>query len=73
MPKSENESDTTPEDEAERFQTASEFARFLNVSDRHVRREIAKGEIVVHRFGGAVRIGPADREDYIKRRRAAKQ
>ena len=69
----ETDLDITSEDEFEGFQTVSELAAFLHLSDRHVRREIAKGEIIVHRFGDAVRISLADRTDYIRRKRVAKR
>ncbi len=64
--------DIASEDEFEGFQSVSEFARSLNLSERHVRREIESGAIAVHRFGRTIRISPADRKDYIRRKRVAK-
>ena len=41
----------------------------LNVSQKHLRRAIARGELKHHRFGRAVRIAREDLEAYIRMRR----
>jgi excisionase family DNA binding protein len=42
------------------FFTIAETAEMLRVATRTVRRRIAAGELVAHRFGGAVRIAEND-------------
>jgi len=42
------------------FFTISEVAEMLRVSTRTVRRWIDCGQLVAHRFGGAVRIADTD-------------
>jgi excisionase family DNA binding protein len=43
-----------------RFFTINDVADWLNVSPRTVRRWINTGDLVVHRFGGVVRIAESD-------------
>jgi excisionase family DNA binding protein len=40
--------------------TIAEAAQMLRVGPRTVRRRIASGDLVAHRFGGCVRIAEAD-------------
>lgn len=54
---------------AEPLLTIDEAGQELNLSPRHLRRAIALGELVVHRFGRAVRIARGDLDAY---RRAAR-
>jgi excisionase family DNA binding protein len=42
------------------FFTIAETAEMLRVATRTVRRRIAAGELIAHRFGGAVRIAESD-------------
>lgn len=42
------------------FYTVAELANRWSSSERHVRREIANKELVVHRFGRAVRVSAAN-------------
>ncbi len=42
------------------FFTIDETAEMLRVATRTVRRRIAAGELIAHRFGGAVRIAESD-------------
>ena len=43
-------------EESNRFFTIAEVAEDLKVATRTVRRWITAGELVVHRFGGVVRV-----------------
>jgi excisionase family DNA binding protein len=43
-----------------RFFTINDVADWLSVSPRTVRRWISTGDLVVHRFGGVVRIAESD-------------
>ncbi len=54
----------TPDD-ASRFLSVEEVASELGVSTKHVRRLIARGEIVSHRFGRAVRIARDDFDRFV--------
>jgi len=49
-----------------RFVTVADLAAELNVSTKHIRRAIGRGELPVHRFGRVLRIAPGDRERYIR-------
>jgi excisionase family DNA binding protein len=42
------------------FYTITDVAEMLGLSVRSVRRLIARAELAVHRFGGAVRVAEAD-------------
>jgi excisionase family DNA binding protein len=53
----------------ETFLTVDEVAGALAVSTRTVRRWIAAGELVVHRFGDAVRIAESDLRTFIQAHR----
>ncbi len=44
----------------EQYLTVDQAAWAAQVSSRHIRRMIARGDLVVHRFGRAVRISPAN-------------
>lgn len=54
-----------------RFLTVAEVAGELNVSTKHVRRAIDRGDLPVHRFGRAVRIALDDKERFIRRHRVS--
>jgi excisionase family DNA binding protein len=43
-----------------KFFTIAEVAEMLRVATRTVRRRIASGDLIAHRFGGAVRIAERD-------------
>jgi excisionase family DNA binding protein len=51
------------------FLTVKDIAVEFQVSERTVWRWIDAGELVVHRFGHAVRIAPADRDTFQARHR----
>jgi excisionase family DNA binding protein len=57
----------TPPDE--RFFTIREVAERLDVATRTVRRWIKSGDLVAHRFGGAVRIAESDLKAFLARHR----
>lgn len=57
----------TPPDE--RFFTIREVAERLEVATRTVRRWIKSGDLVAHRFGGAVRIAESDLKAFLARHR----
>jgi excisionase family DNA binding protein len=48
-----------------KFYTMQDIARMLDVSLRSVRRYIERGELIVHRFGGAIRISDADLKAFL--------
>ena len=52
-----------------RFYTVSEVANLLAVSSRSVRRWIAAGELLAHRFGRQVRISEIDLRSFVDCRR----
>ena len=45
--------------------TVKRMAEILDVSERHVRREIEDGKLAVYRFGRAIRISDEDLKAYI--------
>lgn len=49
--------------------TVQDISVRLGLSEKHVRREIKRKRLVVHRFGRLVRIAPADLETYVAARR----
>jgi excisionase family DNA binding protein len=51
------------------FLKVEQIARELNVSDKHVRRLIARGELASHRFGDVVRVARKTLDQYIERSR----
>ena len=53
------------------FFTIAETAEMLRVDPRTVRRRIATGELVAHRFGGCVRIAEADLRAFLAVHRQA--
>jgi excisionase family DNA binding protein len=55
--------------EAIKFFTIPEVAECLNVSTRTVRRWIAKGMLVAHRFDGIVRIAERDLRAFLGQHR----
>ncbi len=57
-----------PEPELE-FYTVSGIAQRWDCSEKHVRREIKKGNLVGHRFGKLVRVGDADLLRYERQNR----
>ena len=52
-----------------RFYTVSQVANLLAVSTRSVRRWIAAGELLAHKFGRQVRISEIDLRAFVDRRR----
>lgn len=48
-----------------KFFTIAEVAELLCVSVRSVRRWISAGDVVVHRFGGAVRVAEGDLRSFL--------
>ena len=54
----------------ERFLTVDQAAWAAQVSPRHIRRLIARGDLVADRFGRAVRITPANLKACAVARRA---
>lgn len=52
-----------------KFFTIAEVAECLAVATRTVRRWIKSGDLVVHRFGGVVRIAEGDLRDFLAARR----
>ena len=59
---------TKAEDEKE-FWPIAKFADHLDVHPRTVRRWIAKGELIAHRFGRQRRLSRADRVAFVRARR----
>lgn len=53
----------------DKMHTVADVAEILNVSERHVRREISVKKLSAHRFGRAVRISEDDLRSYITRAR----
>jgi excisionase family DNA binding protein len=53
-----------------RFYTVSQVANLLAVSSRSVRRWIAAGELLAHKFGRQVRISEGDLRAFVEWRRA---
>jgi hypothetical protein len=47
--------------------TVEHIAQRAQLSVRHIRREIALENLVVHRFGRAIRISESDYQDYLSR------
>jgi|HubBroStandDraft_4_1064222.scaffolds.fasta_scaffold207963_2 excisionase family DNA binding protein len=52
-----------------KFFTIAEVAERLHVATRTVRRWIQAGDLVVHRFGGVVRIAGPDLRSFLAQRR----
>ena len=53
------------------FYTVLEIAKHLKVSERQVRRWIAKGELVAHRLGRSVRVARSDLDAFLARQKAS--
>ena len=53
-----------------RFYTIARVADLLVVSTRSVRRWIAKGELLAHKFGRQIRISELDLRAFVEWRRA---
>ncbi len=53
------------------FYTVPEIAKHLKVSERQVRRWIAKNELVVHRLGRIVRVAKGDLDAFLDRHKGA--
>jgi excisionase family DNA binding protein len=53
-----------------RFYTVSQVAALLAISSRSVRRWIAAGELLAHKFGRQVRISEIDLRAFVELRRA---
>jgi excisionase family DNA binding protein len=56
-----------------RFWTISDIAQRLSVSTKTVSRWIRKGELLVHRFGRAVRIAEEDFQAFLNARRLCRE
>lgn len=54
-----------------RFFTIDDVAEHVQVSTKTVRRWIDRGELVVHRLGSHVRVGPDDFTAFLEARRKA--
>lgn len=54
----------------EPFFTVESLAAYLRVSDRQVRKLIARGELPSYKIGASRRIDPADVEKFLDRNRA---
>jgi excisionase family DNA binding protein len=54
-----------------RFYTVSEVAALLAVSTRTIRRWVATGELLAHKFGRQVRISETHLKVFVEHRRAA--
>jgi excisionase family DNA binding protein len=52
-----------------RYFTVKQVAERHQESEKTVRREIARGNLVAHRFGNSLRISPADLAAYERLRR----
>jgi excisionase family DNA binding protein len=52
-------------DKSIRFYTVDEVARLLAVAPRTIRRWIASGKLVAHKFGSAVRISDLDLKAFV--------
>ncbi len=53
------------------FYTVLEIAKHLKVSERQVRRWIAKNELVVHRLGRSVRVAESDLDAFLARQKGS--
>ncbi len=53
------------------FYTVPEIAKHLKVSERQVRRWIAKNELVVHRLGRSVRVAKSDLDAFLARQKGS--
>ncbi len=51
------------------FMTIDDVAEILRLSTKQVRRIIASGDLVAHRFGRLLRVSPEDLQDYVARHR----
>ena len=54
-----------------RFYTVAQVADLLAVSTRSVRRWIARGELLAHKFGHQIRIAELDLRAFVEWRRSA--
>lgn len=52
-----------------KFFTITEIAERIGVATRTVRRWVSAGDLVVHRFGGVVRIAEGDLRAFLAARR----
>jgi hypothetical protein len=57
---------------SEQMMTVADVAWESKRSERQVRREIASGELVAHRFGRSIRISRVDYADWLARKRDAR-
>ena len=58
---------------SDRMHKVSHIAERTNLSAREIRRQIAKGNLIVHRFGRAIRISETDFQRFIAARRQSRQ
>lgn len=54
-----------------RFHRPKALAQELDLSLREIYREIAEGNLIVHRFGRSLRISESDKQAYLAARRCA--
>lgn len=54
------------------FYKVREVSKRWGCTDKHVRREIERGKLIAHKFGGLVRISHADCETYERINRRSK-
>jgi excisionase family DNA binding protein len=54
---------------SDRMHKVSHIAERTNLSTREIRRQIAEGNLTVHRFGRAIRVSEADFQRFIAARR----
>jgi excisionase family DNA binding protein len=57
----------------DRMHKVSHVAERTNLSTREIRRQIAEGNLIVHRFGRAIRISEADLQRFIAARRQSRR
>lgn len=53
----------------DRLHKVKDLTQRSGLSVRHLRRDIAAGELVAHRFGRAIRVSERDFQDYLRRHR----
>ena len=47
------------------FMTIDEVAERLSVTPRTLRNWVARGDLPIHRFGGAIRVSATDLEEFV--------
>ncbi len=56
-------------DSAEPFYTVADLADLLHAVPKTVLRWVGRGELVVHRFNGRIRISESDLQDFLRTHR----